>query len=86
MIVPAEQCRLHELNNKKRITVRAASKLLANTVTSYKGMGLSMVRCISFHSISFYLIQSILFYCVFPHQQQIPIPHAKQCMAGVYQP
>jgi len=37
------QCRLHELNNKKRITVRAASKLLANTVTQYKGKGLSMV-------------------------------------------
>lgn len=36
------QCRLHELNNKKRITVRAASKLLANTVTRYKGQGLSM--------------------------------------------
>jgi len=36
------QCRLHELNNKKRITVRAASKLLANTVTQYKGKGLSM--------------------------------------------
>lgn len=38
------QCRMHELNNKKRITVRAASKLLANTVTRYKGQGLSMVR------------------------------------------
>jgi hypothetical protein len=30
------------LNNKKRITVRAASKLLANTVSQYKGKGLSM--------------------------------------------
>jgi hypothetical protein len=37
------QCRLYELNNGKRITVRAASKLLANTTFSYKGMGLSMV-------------------------------------------
>lgn len=36
------QCRLYELNNGKRITVRAASKLLANTVFSYRGMGLSM--------------------------------------------
>jgi hypothetical protein len=31
------------LNNAKRITVRAASKLLANTMFSYRGMGLSMV-------------------------------------------
>ena len=37
------QCRLYELENGKRITVRAASKLLANTMYSYKGMGLSMV-------------------------------------------
>lgn len=37
------QCRLYELANGKRITVRGASKLLANTMYSYKGMGLSMV-------------------------------------------
>jgi len=36
------QCRLHELRNKKRITVAAASKLLANTMSSYRGYGLSM--------------------------------------------
>ncbi|KAG2433354.1 hypothetical protein HXX76_008417 [Chlamydomonas incerta] len=36
------QCRLYELNNGKRITVRAASKLLSNTMFSYRGMGLSM--------------------------------------------
>jgi 20S proteasome subunit beta 5 len=36
------QCRLHELRNKERISVAAASKLLANMVYSYKGMGLSM--------------------------------------------
>jgi 20S proteasome subunit beta 5 len=36
------QCRLYELNNGKRITVGAASKLLANVVFSYRGMGLSM--------------------------------------------
>lgn len=36
------QCRLHELASGRRITVSAASKLLANTMYSYKGMGLSM--------------------------------------------
>jgi len=36
------QCRLYELNNKRRITVCAASKLLANNMFSYRGMGLSM--------------------------------------------
>jgi 20S proteasome subunit beta 5 len=36
------QCRLYELRNRKRITVAAASKLLANTMNSYRGYGLSM--------------------------------------------
>jgi 20S proteasome subunit beta 5 len=36
------QCRLYELRNRKRISVAAASKLLANTMNSYKGYGLSM--------------------------------------------
>mmetsp|Transcript_3770 Transcript_3770/g.5632 ORF Transcript_3770/g.5632 Transcript_3770/m.5632 type:complete len:292 (+) Transcript_3770:78-953(+) len=36
------QCRMYELRNGKRITVAAASKLLANTVNSYRGYGLSM--------------------------------------------
>jgi len=36
------QCRLHELETGKRITVGAASKMLANTLYSYKGKGLSM--------------------------------------------
>ncbi|KAL7747510.1 Proteasome subunit beta type-5 [Sorochytrium milnesiophthora] len=36
------RCRLYELRNKERISVAAASKLLANMVASYKGMGLSM--------------------------------------------
>ncbi|TGZ85116.1 proteasome-domain-containing protein [Ascodesmis nigricans] len=36
------ECRLHELRHKRRITVAAASKILANIVYSYKGMGLSM--------------------------------------------
>jgi 20S proteasome subunit beta 5 len=37
------QCRMHELRNKERISVAAASKILANIVYDYKGMGLSMV-------------------------------------------
>ncbi|KAJ1845656.1 Proteasome subunit beta type-5, partial [Coemansia sp. RSA 2703] len=36
------ECRLYELRNRKRISVAAASKLLANLVYRYKGMGLSM--------------------------------------------
>ena len=32
----------YELRNKERISVAAASKLLANIVYSYKGYGLSM--------------------------------------------
>lgn len=36
------QCRLHELKNKERISVAAASKILSNIVYGYKGMGLSM--------------------------------------------
>ena len=38
------RCRLHELRNRERISVAAASKYLSNLVYSYKGMGLSMVR------------------------------------------
>ncbi|EDV25525.1 Proteasome subunit beta type-5 [Trichoplax sp. H2] len=40
--VLAERCRVYELRNKERISVAAASKLLANMVYYYKGMGLSM--------------------------------------------
>lgn len=36
------KCRLYELRNKERISVAAASKLLANTVYAYQGRGLSM--------------------------------------------
>ncbi|CAD7701081.1 unnamed protein product [Ostreobium quekettii] len=36
------QCRLYELDNGKRITVRAASKILSDVCFQYKGMGLSM--------------------------------------------
>ncbi|KAL7272069.1 RNA polymerase III-inhibiting protein maf1 [Rhizina undulata] len=35
-------CRLYELRHKRRISVATASKILANLVYSYKGMGLSM--------------------------------------------
>lgn len=41
------QCRLHELRNKERISVAAASKLLANTIYGYAGRGLSMGTMIS---------------------------------------
>ncbi|GJP43974.1 hypothetical protein CLOM_g10269 [Closterium sp. NIES-68] len=37
-----KQCRLHELENGRRISVAGASKLLANTLFSYRGMGLSI--------------------------------------------
>lgn len=40
--VLAERCRVYELRNRQRISVAAASKLLANIVYNYKGMGLSM--------------------------------------------
>jgi len=36
------QCRLYELRQKERISVSAASKILANITYSYKGYGLSM--------------------------------------------
>jgi len=38
----AIQCNLHELREGKRITVRAASKLLGNTMYGYRGYGLAM--------------------------------------------
>ena len=38
----SEQCRLYALRNKRRISTRAASKMLANMVYQYKGYGLSM--------------------------------------------
>jgi len=40
--VLSKECRLHQLRQKERISVAAASKILANVVYSYKGMGLSM--------------------------------------------
>jgi len=38
----AKECRLYELRNKERISVAAASKLLANMVYPYRNMGISM--------------------------------------------
>ena len=40
--------RIYELRNKERISVAAASKLLANIIYGYRGMGLSMV-CVQLH-------------------------------------
>lgn len=40
--VLAKECRLYELRNKERISVAAASKIIANISHEYKGMGLSM--------------------------------------------
>ncbi|KAL6036959.1 hypothetical protein STEG23_033493 [Scotinomys teguina] len=39
----ARQCPVYELRNKERISVAAASKLSANMVYQYKGMGLFMI-------------------------------------------
>jgi 20S proteasome subunit beta 5 len=36
------RCRLYELRNRERISVAAASKMLAGIIYSYKGRGLSM--------------------------------------------
>ncbi|CAD1809753.1 Proteasome subunit beta type-5 [Candida parapsilosis] len=44
------QCRLHELREKERISVAAASKILSNLVYSYKGMGLSMGTMVCGHT------------------------------------
>ncbi|XP_053149303.1 uncharacterized protein LOC128343892 [Hemicordylus capensis] len=38
----AKHCRLYYLRNKERISVSAASKLLANMLVEYRGMGLSV--------------------------------------------
>ncbi|XP_034710617.1 proteasome subunit beta type-5-like [Vitis riparia] len=36
------KCRLHELANKRRISIINSSKLLANILYSHRGMGLSI--------------------------------------------
>ncbi|VDP19296.1 unnamed protein product [Soboliphyme baturini] len=43
--VLSKHCRLFELQNKEKVTVSAASKLLQNVLYSYKGMGLSFCNC-----------------------------------------
>lgn len=43
----AKQCRLYELRNREKISVAAASKILANICFYYKGYGLSMGTMIS---------------------------------------
>lgn len=48
--------RIYELRNKERISVAAASKLLANILYNYKGMGLSLVSDFIF---SFYFSSSV---------------------------
>lgn len=40
--VLAKHCRLYELKHRERMSVAAASKLLVNMVSQYKGRGLSM--------------------------------------------
>lgn len=40
--VLSKQCRLHELRNKERISVTAASKIMSNMIYYYKGYGLSI--------------------------------------------
>lgn len=40
--VLTKECRLYELRNKERISVAAASKIMANIAHEYKGTGLSM--------------------------------------------
>ncbi|XP_043939246.1 proteasome subunit beta type-8-like [Protopterus annectens] len=38
----AQQCRIYRLRNKEEISVSAASKLLSNMLSGYRGMGLSV--------------------------------------------
>ena len=52
------ECRLHELRNRERISVAAASKYLSNLVYSYKGMGLSMVCLNVFVSFPYLMLFS----------------------------
>ena len=60
------RCRLYELQNKKRITVAAASKTLSNITYAYRRYGLSMGTMIAGfdHTVRF-LHYFILFYYFF---------------------
>lgn len=51
--------RIYELRNKERISVAAASKLLANMVYNYKGMGLSMVRALPWFTNFSHFLRSV---------------------------
>ena len=72
------QCALYELQNKERISVAAASKILSNTVYHYKGMGLSMgtmiagwdktVRTPLFPSLGFFKDKIIIIFLPPNHQ------------------
>lgn len=44
----SERCRIYELRNRERISVAAASKLLANILYNYKGFAFISFFCISF--------------------------------------
>merc|ERR1719163_409178 len=44
-------CRLHELRNKEKISVAAASKILANIFYNYRGYGLSCGTMIAGHDL-----------------------------------
>ncbi len=48
-LTPLPHHSLYELRNGERISVAAASKLLANIVYNYRNMGLSMVWWLFFH-------------------------------------
>lgn len=67
------QCRLHELRNRERISVAAASKYLSNLVYSYKGMGLSMVRCPLFFLFYFTTLLSS------PHLSKLNLTTCSNC-------
>jgi hypothetical protein len=73
------QCRLYELNNGKRITVRAASKLLSNTMFSYRGMGLSMVSSAAAVALDQALNQqlAVVYFCAVA-----PLRHGHGLVAG----
>lgn len=45
--VLAQHCALHELQEKERISVAAASKVLANALGNYRGMGLSVYTMVA---------------------------------------
>ncbi|MGH0170182.1 UNVERIFIED_CONTAM: hypothetical protein FKN15_067077 [Acipenser sinensis] len=59
----ARQCRVYELRNKERISVAAASKLLANMVYQYKGMGLSMGTMNSKNRCTEYSSENVMKLC-----------------------